>query len=189
MTKRAMRSSGFTLIELMIVVAIVGMLASVAMPTYTRMTTRSRAAERDLIIASVHRAVGAAFLQDGKVNEIGAPNPTVGPGTPGPTKHAFERRTTDGWAKITSMVAIEGATYYVYNFSALEAGTNTPATLDITATGDLDGDNHTSGLWRHFQRVNGVYQTDPNDATGVWCAALVDGSPLTGECVPDQQTF
>lgn len=187
MSKRVNRASGFTLIELMTVVAIVGLLASLAMPAYTRMTLRSRAAERELVMTSIHRAVGAAFLQDGKVNEIGTPNPAPAPGS---AKHAFERRAApDGWAKINSMVAIEGATYYQYSFNAVEPGGNTPATLTIWSEGDLDADGVTSGLWRFYQRDNGVYQTNPNDTTNTWCAAQVGGGDVPGECIPDLRTF
>jgi prepilin-type N-terminal cleavage/methylation domain-containing protein len=194
MTKRNYRPYGFTLIELMVVVAIVGMLAAVAMPTYERMTFRARTAERELVITSIHRGVGAVFLQDGKVEQAvgaglcqGGPNPA---GTPTTSKKAFERRAApDGWAKVTSMVEIEGATYYQYSFMALEPVGSTPATLWILADGDLDGDTVTSGLWRYYERLNGVYQTDPNDATGKWCIAYEGPAPLTGECVPDQHTF
>jgi prepilin-type N-terminal cleavage/methylation domain-containing protein len=187
MTKRAIRPSGFTLIELMIVVAIVGVLASVATPMYTRLNLRSRTAERDVVMSSIHRAVGAIYLQDGKVSAHGAPNPSPAPTN---TKHAFERRTDpDGWAKASSLVTIEGATYYQYEFLAVEPGGNAPASLQIWATGDLDDDGATSGLWRYYERLSGVYQTDPKDETNHWCAAQVNGADLPGECIPDQTTF
>ncbi len=43
--KSRKRSSGFTLVELMIVVAIIGILAAVAIPAFTRYVKKSRTAE------------------------------------------------------------------------------------------------------------------------------------------------
>lgn len=49
---------GFTLIELMIVVAIIGILAAIAIPQYQNYVTKARWAELNTIIAPVKLAIG-----------------------------------------------------------------------------------------------------------------------------------
>ncbi|NVJ51140.1 MAG: pilin [Gammaproteobacteria bacterium] len=58
-------NSGFTLIELMIVVAIIGILAAIALPAYQDYTKRSHVSEGLTLAASAKTAVTEYFSSEG----------------------------------------------------------------------------------------------------------------------------
>ncbi|EPI2898585.1 pilin, partial [Neisseria gonorrhoeae] len=71
---------GFTLIELMIVIAIVGILAAVALPAYQDYTARAQVSEAILLAEGQKSAVTEYYLNNGKWPEdntsAGVANPT-----------------------------------------------------------------------------------------------------------------
>jgi type IV pilus assembly protein PilA len=141
---------GFTLIELMVSVAIVGLLSSVALPQYTRATLRARAAERETVMESLSRAVndivmaqqrvpGPACVSGNPCTMSAVANP---PGTPGTSKRKFDW-TLAVWRELPMVV--DGDAYYSYSFVATDAtGDGKDVTLSIVGQGDLDGDGITN---------------------------------------------
>ncbi len=64
--------AGFTLIELMIVVAIIGILAAVALPAYQDYTVRGRVSELAIAASAVKVTVGENIANNGGVVGVGS---------------------------------------------------------------------------------------------------------------------
>jgi type IV pilus assembly protein PilA len=62
---------GFTLIELMIVVAIIGILAAIAIPAYQDYTIRSRVSEGMNLAAGAKTTISETFASDGTFKTVG----------------------------------------------------------------------------------------------------------------------
>jgi len=74
--------SGFTLIEIMIVVAIIALLAAIAIPNYTRHTQRARASEAIATMTMIRQAIRDYFIVTSVYYDVASGNldqaPTTG---------------------------------------------------------------------------------------------------------------
>ena len=64
-----MRSKGFTLIELMVVVAIIAFLAMIAVPNFTRFLAKAKRAEAYMNLSSIYAAQKTYWAEHGRYSE------------------------------------------------------------------------------------------------------------------------
>jgi len=75
------RSRGFTLIELMIVVAIIGILAAIAIPNFLRFQLKSKSSEGKVNIAAIRTAEESYLAEFGVYVATATLNPAAVPGS------------------------------------------------------------------------------------------------------------
>jgi type IV pilus assembly protein PilA len=178
MRKLHTRRGGFTLIELMIVVAIIGILAAIAIPNFLKFQLRSKTGEAKTNLAAMRTAEEGYFAEYGVFVVAAAAQP-AGFGaskTQWPSPAAgFD---TVGWGP-------EGEVYFQYMMNATPP-LDTSYTLE--AIGDLDGGGLTSDFGYIHPDPAGAVASAPSITTcvvgGVFNAATgaQDLLDTVGQC-------
>ncbi|HFB3363179.1 TPA: pilin [Neisseria gonorrhoeae] len=96
---------GFTLIELMIVIAIVGILAAVALPAYQDYTARAQVSEAILLAEGQKSAVTEYYLNNGKWP---ADNGAAGVASSGEIKGKYVQKVEVAKGVVTAQMASTG---------------------------------------------------------------------------------
>ncbi len=132
MINKFKNDKGFTLIELMIVVAIIGVLAAIAIPQYTNFRLKAKTAEAKSNLGAI-RLGEEAYFTEHEAYAVCAATPPTAAGFPG--KNSIPWADAAGnFVKIG--FSAKGQVYYQYAVAAAKDGLS----FDASAIGDLDGD-------------------------------------------------
>ena len=131
---------GFTLIELMIVVAIIGILAAVAIPAFMDYMKRSKKTEASLQLNKIGKNAKRVYSETSAYTVGTAAALPTKPGgggcCGGPNNHCLAVPATFAaeptWKALDFQIDVDSLFYYNY--------TGTATTFTATATGDLDCD-------------------------------------------------
>ena len=162
--------SGFTLIEMMITVAVVSVLAATAMPNYRRFQLRAKAGEAKVNLGAIRTAQEGYFAEFGRFVSAGNHPTAWVPGVAAVRKLAWDDTTFGGFSTVGWEP--EGDVFFQYHD---EDPGGQGLEYVAEAQSDLDGDG-TPNVWGYVQpRIGQAVAT----GNGTW------GCPSTGVLIGD----
>ena len=174
MKKLHARRGGFTLIELMIVVAIIGILAAIAIPNFLRFQLKAKSSEGKTNLAAIRTAEESYFAEYGGYVSADASPPAIANNQKTDFSHAVANAGFDqlGWEP-------EGQVFFNYG-----SMTNTPTNdrFFASAAADIDADG-TPQHWGYQTTGSIANGKDHGNGLGT-CASAQLAIETVGPCEP-----
>jgi prepilin-type N-terminal cleavage/methylation domain-containing protein len=173
------RSGGFTLIEMMITVAIIGILATTAVTLFRGQQFRSKRAEGMTNVEALAKMVKTFFGESGVYPGVAAPEPAPAPAA---TPEIWTPAASAAFSQIG--FAAEGSVRYRYDVDSPaigECACPTRGCFTVAAYSDLEGDGRISGVG--YYHPDGLGLTCPTVLFG-WVVPFDGGGfPITDAAV------
>jgi len=200
MLRNLKKREGFTLIELMIVVAIIGILAAIAIPNFIKFQLRSKAGESKVNLAAIRTAEESYFAEAGTYLDMPAtpvayvpglktPFKVVGGNCPNPLPAWTAGAQGDCWIGWGP----EGDVYYSYQIGAGRNGAiqaaDPPNNITdnefyASAVADIDGDTFVNSWGVNVPDPSGAFTAPPAWAQTPTAAACAASNPGTANVGP-----
>ena len=144
MRARSNAGAGFTLIELMIVVGIIGLLAAIAVPNFISYQARSRRSEAYVNLAAVARLQNTYHAERGEFFEAGAWPDFAANGGLSTRKMDWDAASDLAYAELGWRP--EGQVFYTYDTNTGATACTCSICFTATAAGDVDDDDLNSAI-------------------------------------------
>ena len=152
MRLRSNSEAGFTLVELMIVVGIIGLLSAIAVPNFISYQARSRRSEAYVNLAAIARIQSAYHAERGEYFEAGAWPNFAAYGGLSARKMEWDAASELAYAELGWKP--EGQVFYAYDTNTGATACTCTMCFTATAAGDVDDDDLNSAvMYVHPERA------------------------------------